>query len=251
MIHYHGGPINPEHAAAQILRGRHAMLSFADLRSLSLASAICQSFALDNGAFTTWKQNIAFDKEAYLRVVRDWYQHPGFDWALIPDAIDGDERDNEELITWWTQQGISQAGVPVWHLHESTERLVALAESWPRVAIGSSGKYATIGTAKWWNRMAEAMDSVCVSGKPITKLHGLRMLDPEVFTRFPFASADSTNIAKHVGEEERWYGGYKPPTKAARGIVIAERIEYRQSCQLWINPGIQNEFILTGDFGGV
>lgn len=220
------------------------MVSFADLEGISLVSAVCQSFAFDNGAFTTWRQGVPFEKEAYVRCLHDWHQHPGFDWALIPDVIDGDGADNDELVAWWIGHGIKGIGVPVWHLHESVERLVDLAKNWQRVAIGSSGAFARIGTGKWWNRMAEAMDAVCVDGKPMTKLHGLRMLDPKVFTRFPFSSADSTNVAKHVGEEGRWNGGYKPPTKAARGTVIAERIESQQSSDRWTDCGIQDEFML-------
>jgi len=43
--------------------------------------------------------------------------------------------------------------------------------------------------------MNEAMRTICDdAGQPPCRLHGLRMLDPDVFTQFPFASADSTNI---------------------------------------------------------
>jgi hypothetical protein len=55
MIHYHGTPITPEHVAARILSGRHAFISFTYPEQLPLASTICQSFALDNGAFSAWR----------------------------------------------------------------------------------------------------------------------------------------------------------------------------------------------------
>lgn len=63
-------------------------------------------------------------------------------------------------------------------------------------------------------------------GRPVCKLHGLRMLDPGVFTRFPFASADSTNIGRNVGIDSHWKtGSYLPSGKPARAAVMRQRIE--------------------------
>ncbi len=55
MIHYHGGPITPDTCALKAWKGRHAFISFAHPGQINLASEYCQSFALDNGAFTAWK----------------------------------------------------------------------------------------------------------------------------------------------------------------------------------------------------
>lgn len=243
MIHYHGGPINPGHAAAQVLRGRHAMVSFADPRQVVLVSVVCQSFAFDNGAYSAWTQGAAFDKEAYLEMVVDWHRHPAFDWALIPDVIEGSEAENDQLVSWWKGTAPVGIGVPVWHLHESIERLKKLAKHWPRIAIGSSAEFKEIGSQQWWARMAQAMHAVCVSGRPITRLHGLRMLDPKIFAEFPFSSADSTNVAKHVGNEGRWHSAYRPPTPAACGIVIADRIEAHQSASEWQELGMHEKLL--------
>ncbi len=46
--------------------------------------------------------------------------------------------------------------------------------------------------------MAQAMAQACDLGRPRVKLHGLRMLDVEVFSRLPLASADSTNVARNI-----------------------------------------------------
>lgn len=40
MIHYHGTPITPASAAMAILRGRHAMVSFACQQQVALAFEI-------------------------------------------------------------------------------------------------------------------------------------------------------------------------------------------------------------------
>lgn len=55
MIHYHGGPITPDTCAMKAWKGRHAFISFAHSGQINLAAEYCQSFALDNGAFTAWK----------------------------------------------------------------------------------------------------------------------------------------------------------------------------------------------------
>lgn len=55
----------------------------------------------------------------------------------------------------------------------------------------------------------------------------------EVFTRFPFASADSTNIAQNIGIDSAWKGTYTPPTKEARAAIMRERIESQQSAIFW------------------
>lgn len=82
--------------------------------------------------------------------------------------------------------------------------------------------------------MTDAMTFACDSeGRSRCKLHGLRMLNPEVFRRFPFASADSTNIARNIGIDKRWSGSYTPVSKDARARVLRERIEASQSAGRW------------------
>ena len=58
-----------------------------------MVAEICQSFILDNGAFSFWKRG---DKRTdirqwldYARFVMNWATHPGCDFFLIPDVIDG------------------------------------------------------------------------------------------------------------------------------------------------------------------
>lgn len=229
MIHYHGLPLGgPLADFGRFLRGRHAIISFAYPDSAAIAADVCQSFVLDCGAFTAWKQGGTVDLDAYYKWVDVWHKHPGFDWAIIPDVIDGTAKDNDKMIEDWPHW---IRGVPVWHLHEPLERLQALAAnasrrcaSWERVALGSSGQWATPGTKGWWERMAEAMNTICIQGKPHCRLHGLRMLNTEITRRLPLASADSTNAAQNNGLTSR-FGMYPPPSAWQRAAVIADRIE--------------------------
>ena len=84
--------------------------------------------------------------------------------------------------------------------------------------------------------MSQVMDAVCdADGYPKTKLHGLRMLNPEIFSRLPLASADSTNIGQNNGI--KWGGRYEPATEATKSVVIAERIELAECAVIWVGSG--------------
>jgi hypothetical protein len=52
---------------------------------------------------------------------------PNFDFAIIPDVIDGDEAANDALINLWPWIREKHMSAPVWHLHESLDRLMRLA----------------------------------------------------------------------------------------------------------------------------
>jgi len=52
MVHYHGGPFSDPVTAVVVWRGRHAMISFARPDQIRMAADICQSFCLDNGAYS-------------------------------------------------------------------------------------------------------------------------------------------------------------------------------------------------------
>lgn len=235
MIHFHDTPCGgPREQVAKFLRGRHALIPFVRSEDIATAADECQSFVIDNGAFTAWKQGIEINWREYYDFCDLWHRHPSFDWAIIPDVIDGTEDANDALLGQWPSH---IEGVPVWHMGESLERLERLAK-WPRMAIGSSGDYATVGDDKWWHRISEAMAVVCDDhGRPRTKLHGLRMLDPAVFRHLPLASADSTNAVRNANQVLR-FGNYPSPNISTRMSAIAERIEIHQSAAVWL-PGDQ------------
>ena len=245
MIHYHGTPIGgTRQDVARFLMGRHALVPFPRQDDVGIVADVCQGFVFDNGAFSVWKRGEQLDVAGYTAWVHEWRRHPGFQWALIPDEIEGDEADNDAHIDDWRSSGLALYGVPVWHLHESLERLERLASEWPTVALGSSGQWPTPGSGGWWHRMAEAMSAICDNqGRPMCRLHGLRMMDPEIFTRLPLASADSTNAAVNCGSLSR-YGSYIPPTAAQRAAVIAERIEAHNSAPVWVGAGTQADLAL-------
>ena len=248
MIRYHGGPVTPLSACVSLWTARHAFVSFARPDQIAVAADVCQSFALDNGAFSFWKAGQGeIDIGAYAEFVQEWQLHPAFDWCVIPDSVDGDHNDNARLRAAWYARGM-RGGVPVYHLHEPLEVLRDLAHSYDRVALGSSGEYAQPETPRWWARMAEMMSVVCdEEGRPRTRLHGLRMLAPTIFSHVPLASADSTNAAQNVGLDTRWVGPYQPMTKDARAIVMRDRVEAHAAAARWCgSAGVQRNMEIIG-----
>lgn len=121
-------------------------------------------------------------------------------------------------------------GVPVWHMNESDDRFIRLCHEYPRVAIGSCGEYDVKSPTKAVIRLKDIIRHVVDAyGQPIAKLHGLRMLNPDIFTKLPLSSADSTNIAQNIGKDQNWRGTYQPQSKETRAYVMAERIENHNS----------------------
>jgi hypothetical protein len=252
MIRYHGMPLSGrDTTAVKCMQGKHACISYSDIQPLNLCLELCQSVMIDNGAYTTWKSGKEFNIEGYARLILQYYRHPALSFYLIPDSIIGADRENNILRAQWRDMVPGDAyamGVPVWHLHETIETLEYLALAYPRVAIGSSGQYSEIGTQLWWARMAEAMGAVCDDqGRPKCKLHGLRQLDNTICSHIPYASADSTNVAKNISMDSAWRGTYVPYSKSTRAIVMMERIESHASASRWANTnGITKNMELFG-----
>lgn len=246
MIHFHGTPFTPNSDMIKAFTAKHCMISYERPDQMEIAAEICQSVVLDNGAFSAWKQRKPYDFNGYVEWASLWVKHPCVDWCIIPDVIDGTEEQNDGFIKDWPLP--KSCSVPVWHMHESLSRLERLME-YPRIALGSSGQFATVGDQLWWSRISEAMEVICDSnGMPKTKLHGLRMLDPTVFSKLPLASADSCYVARNSGIDSVWKGPYTMTGRYTRAVVLMERIEKHASAFRWSkeNAGIFQNLELMG-----
>lgn len=190
MIHYHGTPITPKEVLGQMV-GRSFCVSYMARQQVETCHEIGQSVMLDNGAFSAWKSGKATDWPGYYAWAERWLEYPTT-WAVIPDVVEGDEAANDALVAEWP---FGDRGAPVWHMHESIERLLTLAERWPRVCVGSSAEYATVGNARWRHRMDAALNALCGGSGPVPVwLHMLRGMSL-AGSEYPFASVDSTDIA--------------------------------------------------------
>ncbi|HBV2717462.1 TPA: hypothetical protein MDT29_000868 [Klebsiella pneumoniae] len=222
ITHFHGLPVwGDKGAVCKIaVSGAGAFVSYARPEQLGLALQYAKCVAIDNAAFSAWKRGLVINWVDFYKWLMRWYHHERLKFFVIPDIVEGDEDDNDRLIRALPAM-FREKAVPVWHLHESLDRLVALCESWPRVCFGSSGQYATIRTTAWHQRMHEAFTEIYVKRQLRTKIHGLRMLDGRIIGNYPLATADSTNLACNVPKFEV---KYPELTRTIREADYAQRL---------------------------
>jgi hypothetical protein len=199
VMHYHGTPISPK-AELLSLAGRNFCVSFARADDIKTCHEIGQSVMLDNGAYTAWKGKARriMTWEKWARWVEPWLSY-ATTWAVLPDVIEGSEEENDELVERWRDLGNV---VPVWHLHESFERLQRLAEEFSMVCFGSSAQYAEIGTHAWHAQVERAFDAIADDEGRVPWVHMLRGMGVIPLQRYPFASADSTDIGRNHNREQ-------------------------------------------------
>lgn len=180
MLHYHGTPITPR-TALSTMPGRHFCVSFMAPNDLDWCLKHGASVMLDNGAFSAWTRGAVVDWNEFYEWCEPYLKHPH--WAVLPDVIDGNEEDNDNLLKGnclpreWC--------APVWHLHEGFDRLRRLADEWPRLCFGSSGQFAIPGNAAWVHRINKAWDILERSGRR-PWVHMLRAMKEASQGHWPF-----------------------------------------------------------------
>ncbi|CAB4124489.1 hypothetical protein UFOVP59_21 [uncultured Caudovirales phage] len=193
MIHYHGTPITKRDPHLEKLRGRHFCVSYAQPQDARWCIEHAQSVMWDNGAFSTFTKGKPLDKAGYINWLDDKLY--GANWAIIPDIIGGTVEDQREYMSGWPYpRHLSSA---VWHMNLSLEWLRELVQEYPRVCFGSSGLYWKVLSKEWSDRADAAWEVIERVGNrnTIHMLRGLKVCGK----RWPFASADSTNIARNHG----------------------------------------------------
>lgn len=225
-IHYHGTPITPA-SLLHTLAGRNFCVSHAAPIQVETIHRIAQSVMLDNGAFSAWKRGYVPDWSGYYAWCDEWLDYPTT-WAVIPDVIEGDEGEQDALIAQWPH---GLRGSPVWHMHESIERLLRLLDECPRVCIGSSAQYANILDDSWSRRMDAVWREIGRRHSRAPNAHMLRGMQL-VGHRWPFASVDSTDVARNHNRPQntpaemaaRWDASQCPPRFVCRGEQLGLEI---------------------------
>lgn len=229
-MHYHGTPITPRKVLTE-LAGRSFCVSFWRPDDVEWCHQYGQSVMLDNGAFSAWMKAIKegktpeIDWQAFYAWCDQWLAYRTT-WAVIPDVIAGDVDANDTLIAQWPH---GQRGAPVWHMHEPIDRLKKLCDEWERVCIGSSAEYRVVGSDMWHNRMTEAMNAICKTGRVPAWLHMLRGMAAAQWG-YPFASVDSTDIARNHN-------------RTGKPREMAERWDAIQCAPTWKRKYVQGDLL--------
>ncbi len=190
MIHYHGTPLTPRRELHK-LAGKHFCVSFARPDDAGWCLSHGQSVMWDNGAFSLHTRGAAIDWLAFYRWLDDRIAHPH--WAVVPDVIDGDVDAQRSLMAQWPFG--RELSAPVWHMGLPIDYLLDLADEWPRICFGSSAQFWSVGSSAWDRRCDEAFNALEQRGlRPW--VHMLRGLG-QAGKRWPFASADSVNVARN------------------------------------------------------
>lgn len=196
--HYHGTPIwgakGEVHRVA--VSGAGAFVSYARPDQIKQSLKHSSSTAIDNGAFSNWKRGLEINWNEFYKWLMKFYFHEKMEFFIIPDKIDGTEHENNRLIKSVPSM-FSGKATPVWHLHESLDKLNWLCGEYERVAFGSSEQYRVVRSPLWKVRMQQAFEMMHLNNHK-TMIHGLRMLDNRVMGKYPLTTADSTNLACNV-----------------------------------------------------
>ena len=222
MIHYHGTPITPR-AEMLKLRGLCFCVSYAAPGDAEFCLNNGQSVMWDNGAFSTWRSGKPFDELGFIRWVEPRLGNPH--WAVVPDVIGGEVADNLAMINRWPLR--RDLSAVVWHMNEPVSHLLRLLDfGFGKVCFGSTDDIGAIGGDVWSRRADEAFNAIAKNG-PLPWTHMMRGL-ALCGSRWPFASADSTNVArnfKNIGERVC-------PERMARNIDAVQcPIEWHQPPQ--------------------
>jgi len=223
-MHYHGTPISPRRVLLE-LGGKNFCVSFAHPNDVLCCHQIGQSVMLDNGAFSLWTRGKSVNWSDYYDWCEKWFDYKTT-WAVIPDVIDGDDKDNDMLIARCPLPFHQSA--PVWHLHEDIGRMLDFMElGYTRICFGSSGEYMDVGSSKWHHRITQAFNRLSQTG-PIPWIHMLRGMSLSG-EQYPFSSVDSTDVARNHNRKQN------------TALAMANRWDALQCPATWIPQPIQQE----------
>lgn len=193
MKKFYVTPVSPLAVFDKYLADKNLVISYLRPDNYRRAVKNNQIIYFDNGAFTFFRKKITPNYAKFYKFL----EGKTFQYFFIPDIIDGTEEQNDKLIQE-VPEHLKNKAIPVFHLHESLERLKILIKEWAYIALGSSGKYWKFGTKEWFARMDKIMQIVCdKDGKPLVKIHMLRCLNKDIFTKYPFYNGDSSNFARN------------------------------------------------------
>jgi len=199
-----GTPVTPK-ALFPSLAGSSFCVSHAAPRDLDRAIEFVgedEILVLDNGAFSHWKKKKgAIDRNKFWSWANAAQARSSQAVAVIPDVIEGSERENLLEISWAIREELAdfpERTMSIWHLNESLEFLETQARLMNFVGFGSCAEFdVQTKRADYLARIRDAsqvLDQVEADHNRRPWIHLMRGLGVlSELTRFE--SADSTNIA--------------------------------------------------------
>jgi len=236
----HGLPITPR-AKIEGLAGASFCVSYATCSARTVNDAIRlvgkgKMLLVDNGAYSHWrKTGGAIDLAGFAEWANDISERCPEAVVVLPDVIDGTAEENCALVhKTMAMLDACDRAMPVWHMHEPIVYLLHLLDTgFNFIAIGSSGAYGTIGTAKWHARIRDAMTLIedwVAEGNERPRIHMMR--GNGMLEIYDFDSADSCTVAMN-----HWRRGRGTVSEIATRMdagktkhEIATRLEDLRAC---------------------
>ncbi|MEI8427569.1 hypothetical protein WCU91_00035 [Escherichia coli] len=98
--HFHGTPVwgsaGDVHRIA--VSGAGAFVSYVRPNQIAASIQHAQVVGIDNGAFSAWVRGLKINWSDFYKWLLNYYHHPKVAFFVIPDVVDGGERDNDALI---------------------------------------------------------------------------------------------------------------------------------------------------------
>lgn len=192
----------------------------------------------DNGAFSIWKKTTkpVTDWTPYYRWVEPLLGNAAH-WAVIPDEIDAGSKAQEALLRQWP---FGSRGAPVWHMDEPITRLLELADTWPRICIGSTKDYKFVGSLPWHRCIDKAFEELVKRHRFLPWIHMLRGMKT-VTLGYPFASVDSTDVGRNHAQRNDPPLGRFDDTDFNAALFMANRWDTMNCPGVWVDRHINRE----------
>jgi hypothetical protein len=191
---------------------------------------------LDNGAFTHWRQGRgAIDRGAFWAWANAAQGRCSNAVAVIPDVIEGGERENLLEMSWALRNGLAahpSRTMGIWHMDESLDFLRTQCRLLNFVGVGSCARYdVQRKRPEYLARIREAsqvIDEIEAEHNRRPWIHLMRGLGVYAdVTRFD--SADSTNVAVNhhryaaaFGNQRARYLKLRTQAKILAGVTAAD-----------------------------
>lgn len=141
---------------------------------------------LDSGAFSAFSLGVEVSLEDYAA-----FCHKNADIILMPSVLDAI---GDHVGTWQNQKRLEDLGVaclPCYHYGEPEEVLEYYLEHYEYITIGGMVPISSPNLVRWLDRIWP--DHILRDGEPRAKVHGFGLTSPDLMTRYPWYSVDSSS----------------------------------------------------------